>query len=179
LQIFKKMIQDKFGQLIFNESDLVDFVMQGHDLPSLNQVLVDTSVDLEKASLLLDCVPALINYDTLNDPTETLEDFDRRLQQTWYMPQQYKDMDIAQYILNLCNTDAELQRCGQELLLYQERDLFALLRFLKYLVDTMTDNHVIWGVGRGSSVASYVLYKLGVHRIDSMFYDLDPHEFLR
>jgi hypothetical protein len=121
------------------------------------------SVDLEKAALLLDCIPAMINYNTINDSTETLEDFDRRLQQTWYMPDHYKNMDIAQYILSLCNTDAELQRCGQELLLYQERDLFDLLRFLKYLVDTMTDNHVIWGVGRGSSVASYVLYKLGVH----------------
>jgi hypothetical protein len=173
------MIQDKFGQLVFNESDVVDLVMQGRDVVSLSHMLVDASVDLEKASLLLDCVPALINYDTLNDPTETLEDFDCRLQQTWHMPQQYKDMDIAQYILSSCNTDAELQRCGQELLLYQERDLFNLLRFLKYLVDTMTDNHVIWGVGRGSSVASYVLYKLEVHRIDSMFYDLDPHEFLR
>jgi hypothetical protein len=173
------MIQDKFGQLVFNESDVVDLVMQGRDVASLNRMLVDSTVDLEKASSLLDCVPALINYDTINDSTETLEDFDRRLQQTWHMPQQYKDMDIAQYVLSLCRTDAELQRCGQELLLYQERDLFSLLRFLKYLVDTMTDNHVIWGVGRGSSVASYVLYKLGVHRIDSMFYDLDPHEFLR
>ena len=78
-----------------------------------------------------------------------------------------------------CNNDNELQRCGQELLLYQERNLFDLLRYLKYLVDTMTQNQVIWGVGRGSSVASYVLYLLGVHRIDSMFYDLEPTEFLR
>ena len=173
------MIQDKFGQLVFNENDVADLVMQGQDVALLNRMLVDSTVDLEKASSLLNCVPALINYDTINDSTETLEDFDRKLQQTWYMPQQYKDMDIAQYILSLCHTDAELQRCGQELLLYQERDLFDLLRFLKYLVDTMTNNHVIWGVGRGSSVASYVLYKLGVHRIDSMFYDLNPHEFLR
>jgi DNA polymerase III alpha subunit len=142
-------------------------------------MLVDTSVDLEKSAVLLDCIPAMVNYNTLIDTSESLEDFDRRLQQTWRMPQQYKDMDIAQYILNLCKTDAELQRCGQELLLYQERDLFNLLRFLKYLVDTMTENHVIWGVGRGSSVASYVLYLLGVHRINSMYYDLDPHEFLR
>jgi len=43
----------------------------------------------------------------------------------------------------------------------------------------MRNNHVIWGVGRGSSVASYVLYKLGVHRIDSLFYDLSVDEFLR
>jgi hypothetical protein len=173
------MIQDKFGQLIFSEDDVVDLVMQGRDIQSMSGMLVDASVDLEKSALLLDCIPALVNYNTLNDPSEPIEDFDRRLQQTWHMPQQYQDMDIAQHVLNLCKTDAELQRCGQELMLYQERDLFDLLRFLKYLVDTMTENHVIWGVGRGSSVASYVLYKLGVHRIDSMFYDLDPHEFLR
>jgi DNA polymerase III alpha subunit len=65
------------------------------------------------------------------------------------------------------------------LLLFQERNLFDLLRYLKYLVDTLRANNMIWGVGRGSSVASYVLYLLGVHRIDSMFYDLDPTEFLR
>ena len=43
----------------------------------------------------------------------------------------------------------------------------------------MKQNHIIWGVGRGSSVASYVLYKLGVHRIDSLYYNLDIGEFLR
>jgi DNA polymerase III alpha subunit len=173
------MKQDKFGQMIFAEDDVIDLVMQGRHIESMSNMMVDASVNLEKSALLLECVPSLINYDTLVDLTESLEDFDRRLQQTWHMPQQYKDMDIAQYVLDLCKTDAELQRCGQELLLYQERDLFNLLKFLKYLVDTMTDNHVIWGVGRGSSVASYVLYKLGVHKIDSMFYDLDPSEFLR
>jgi len=173
------MKQNNYSEMIFSENDVCDLIMQGRDISSLNRMLVDDTVNLEKAAVLLDCVPALINYNTLNDNNEPLEDFDRRLQQTWHMPQQYKDMDIAQHILDLCKTDAELQRCGHELLLYQERNLFDLLRFLKYLVDTMTDNQVIWGVGRGSSVASYVLYKLGVHRIDSMFYELDVEEFLR
>jgi DNA polymerase-3 subunit alpha len=95
------------------------------------------------------------------------------------MPAEYKTIDIAQHVLSLCQGEAELQRCGQELLLYQERDLFDLLRYLKYLVDTMIANRVIWGVGRGSSVASFVLYKLGVHRIDSLHYNLDVGEFLR
>ena len=95
------------------------------------------------------------------------------------MPREYKDIDIAEYILGLCDNEAELQRCGEELLLYQERDLFNLLCYLKYLVDVMTTNQVIWGVGRGSSVASFILYKLGVHRINSLFYNLDVHEFLR
>ena len=95
------------------------------------------------------------------------------------MPEEYKRLDIAEYVIGLCKTDAELQRVGQELLMYQERGLFDLLRYLKYLVDLMTENRLIWGVGRGSSVASYVLYLLKVHRINSMYYDLDPAEFLR
>jgi DNA polymerase III alpha subunit len=95
------------------------------------------------------------------------------------MPEEYKQLDIAKLVLDLCKTDAELQRVGEELLLYQERNLFDLLRYLKYLVDVMQTNRMIWGVGRGSSVASYVLYLLKVHRVNSLFYDLDPQEFLR
>ena len=89
------------------------------------------------------------------------------------------DLDIAAWVLEKCKTEAELQRVGQELILYQERDLFNLLRFMKYLVDTLRQNKLVWGVGRGSSTASYVLYLIGVHRIDSLFYDLDIAEFLK
>jgi hypothetical protein len=173
------MRQNNYGEIIFNEDDVCNLLMQGRDVASLKNMKVDASVDIAKAALLLDCVPALINYNALNDETESIEEFDCRLQRTWHMPENYKKLDIAQHILDLCTTDAELQRCGHELLLYQERNLFDLLRFLKYLVDTMTEYQVIWGVGRGSSVASYVLYKLDVHRIDSMFYELDVEEFLR
>lgn len=173
------MIQNKFGEMIFNEDDVCHLLMQGRTVESLKNMRVDASVDLEKASLLLDCIPALVNYNTLNDEQETIEEFDQRLQKTWHMPQDYKEMDIAKYILEQCNNEAELQRCGQELLLFQERGLFDLLKFLKYLVDTMTEHRVIWGVGRGSSVASYVLFKLKVHRIDSLYYNLEPTEFLR
>jgi DNA polymerase-3 subunit alpha len=100
-------------------------------------------------------------------------------QSHWWMPEEYNSLDIAKHILDSCHNEAELQRCGMELLEYQERDLLPLLRYLKYLVDTLKSNGVIWGVGRGSSVASFVLYKLGVHRIDSLHYDLDFKEFMR
>jgi DNA polymerase-3 subunit alpha len=122
-------------------------------------------------------MPEFIRH--VGDPTVTMTVFDQQAQARWHMPQEYKTLDIAEYILGLCSTEAELQRVGHELLLYQEKDLFNLLRYLKYLVDIMTENCVIWGVGRGSSVASYVLYKLGVHKINSMFYNLEPKEFLR
>jgi DNA polymerase III alpha subunit len=95
------------------------------------------------------------------------------------MPVEYYNLDIAKYILDQCSTDEELQRAGQELILFQERDMFILLKYLKYLVDTMRKNNIVWGVGRGSSVASFVLFLLGIHRINSLYYDLSIDEFIK
>jgi len=88
-------------------------------------------------------------------------------------------LDIAEWLISQCKTDAEIERVGAELLMYQERGMFDLLRQLKYIIDTWRKNNIVWGVGRGSSVASYVLYLLGVHKINSIKYNLDVHEFLR
>ena len=54
-----------------------------------------------------------------------------------------------------------------------------LLRYMIYLVDFMRKENIVWGVGRGSSVASYVLYLIGIHKVDSIQYGLDYKEFLR
>lgn len=170
------MKQNKFGELIFSESDIVDLIMQGHDPASFEDMIVDSTVDLSKWPDWAETVPDFQQqrfYDC------SVSEFHATQQQNWHMPDSYKNMDIAAHVLNLCKNDAELQRCGQELMLYQERGLFDLLRYLKYLVDVMQQNAVIWGVGRGSSVASHVLYMLGVHRINSLYYNLDIQEFLR
>ena len=96
------------------------------------------------------------------------------------MPDEYREFDIAAHVIDCCKTDAELQRVAQELLLYQERDLFNLLRYLKYLVDTMRDPTMLFGVLVEDPVWPVMCYTLlGVHRVDSMYYDLDPTEFLR
>lgn len=116
---------------------------------------------------------------SLRQINQTVEEFDAEQQSHWHMPDEYKRLDIAQHLLDMCKSEAELQRVGQELLLFQERELFDLLRYLKYFVDTMRKNNVVWGLGRGSSVASYALYLLGVHKIDSIYYDLPIEEFLK
>jgi DNA polymerase III alpha subunit len=108
-----------------------------------------------------------------------LDEFDEQRQSQWLFPKEYKDMDIAKWILEQCTSESELQRAGEELLLFQDRDMFILLKYLKYLVDTMRDNNIVWGVGRGSSVASFVLFLIGVHRINSLYYDLSIDEFLK
>jgi len=174
------MQQNKFGEMIFNETDVCDLLMQGRSIESLKGMLVDSSVDIERVVTFVENFPeTLIHYKFDKENLSIVADWDKIQQNTWYMPHEYSQLDIAQFVLNLCTSEPELQRCGEELLLYQERNLFPLLQYLKYLVDVMTQNQVIWGVGRGSSVASFVLYKLGVHKIDSLYYNLDVHEFLR
>jgi DNA polymerase III alpha subunit len=170
------MKQNNFGELIFAETDVMDLVMQGRDLSMFDGMIVDDTVDLARISGSLDPVP---NFQQQRFHTVTVPEWHTQQQTSWHMPTEYKQLDIAAHVLGLCKSEVELQRCGQELLLYQERDLFNLLRYLKYLVDVMTKNNIIWGVGRGSSVASFVLYKLGVHRVDSLHYNLDIQEFLR
>lgn len=157
------MIKNKFGEIVYNIEDVVDLIMKEK---STVGITVDTSVDLEGTRPETDISMSVDEYDLMN-------------QHRWLMPEEYQQLDIAQHIIDCCKTEDEMQRAGKELLMFQERNLFNLLRYLKYLVDTMRANNIIWGVGRGSSVSSYVLYLLGVHRIDSMYYDLDPGEFLR
>lgn len=170
---------NQHSEHIYSEDDVCDLLMQGFNATELNGLTTTASLDLETAAAILENVPAFVRYDEVAAAAVTTEQFDHRNQTEWFMPEQYKQLDIAEHIISLCQTDAELQRVGHELLLYQQRGLFDLLRYLKYLVDLMTQNRLIWGVGRGSSVASYVLYLLGVHKIDSMYYELDPAEFLR
>ena len=172
------MRTDHLGQMIFSEDDCVNMLMRGQSI-HVNGMLVDATVDLETAALMLENAPTFVRYNEMAMQAITVEDFDHRNQSQWLMPDEYTRLDIAEYVLSLCESEAALQRVGEELLLYQARDLFDLLRYLKFLVDIMQENNLIWGVGRGSSVSSYVLYLLKVHRIDSLHYNLDIAEFLR
>ena len=171
--------KSKFGEIVLEENDLCNLVMQGQALQELTHVVVSSEINLEKLLHDIENPGALATWTFPESLDISVSEFDRQCQSRWFMPDEYKTIDIAKYLLDLCHTQDQLQRVGKELLLYQDRNLLDLLRYLKYLVDTMRANNIIWGVGRGSSVSSYVLYLLGVHRVDSMYYDLDVGEFLR
>jgi DNA polymerase III alpha subunit len=125
-----------------------------------------------------------INKDSFNkiqeyqDPTISLEEFDTLNQKNWFMPYEYKNMDIETFLVQ--NSPKEnYDRVIEEIQLFRQHNMIDLLKYLKYLVDTMRNNNIVWGVGRGSSVASYCLYIIGVHRIDSIKYQLNIREFLK
>lgn len=174
------MNYDRYGQAWTNETELCQLLYQNPEL-DLSRFKVE-----DPRQFNLACEQTYSGFDQLQQylPLDYREEvpvelFDHLQQQNWHMPEEYKQLDIASHILSLCKTEPELQRVGQELLLYQERDLFNLLRYLKYFVDTLRKNQVVWGLGRGSSTASYVLYLLGVHKINSLYYDLPIEEFLK
>ena len=167
---------DKYGQTYTTSKELCNLLYQN---PKLDLSLFQVEDTLEYNRSVADLHADQDLLEKYQELTDSIDEFDRILQSSWSMPQEYKDMDIAKYVLDLCRTDQELQRVGEELLLYQERNLFDLLRYLKYMIDTLRKNNIVWGVGRVSSVASYVLFLLGVHKIDSLYYNLSVDEFLK
>jgi hypothetical protein len=169
---------DNFGQAFTTEEELCDLLYQNPKLDLGKFQVIDWDGYNISVLSTYSGFPLVREYHPYPEGYD-IDTFHRTRQETWHMPEEYKTLDIAQYILDLCKTDEELQRVGQELLLYIERDLFDLLRYLKYFVDTMRKNNVVWGLGRGSSTASYVLYLLGVHKINSIYYDLPIEEFLK
>jgi DNA polymerase III alpha subunit len=168
------MKTDKYGQLIYNQNDLCELFLQD-PTRTISNALVDSPIEFN-GFLSLENIPNLKQYTT---SAISLEEFDRLNQTKWHMPKEYYDFDIAKWVLDQCKNESELQRAGDELIKFQERNMFVLLQYLKYLVDTMRKNKVVWGVGRGSSVASFVLFIIGIHRINSLYYDLSIDEFLK
>jgi DNA polymerase III alpha subunit len=166
---------DKYSNPIFNEQDFIDAIYQGQvdSLPDI-PVFVDRSEGIVQFEDILGRTFGNI------DESWTIDDFDNALQSDWNMPREYKTLDIEKWIQSQVPPwDPYHTRVQEELTAFRERNMIDLLRWLKYFVDTCRSNNIVWGVGRGSSVASYILFLIGVHKIDSVKYNLDWQEFLR
>ena len=164
------MRTDKFGHVIYNESDLMELVYQDR-LDLVQNVYVENYIKVPDLNL---------KYIDNSIYEIDLELFDIVCQQEWLIPKEYKEFDITTWLFNqIPPWDEANDRLFEELREFEKRNMTMLLRWLKYLVDTARANNVVWGVGRGSSVASYVLYLIGVHKIDPIKYNLDWRDFLR
>lgn len=166
---------DKYGQPILNENDLCDLFLRD-PTRTIKKAYTEQVIDLDQVFLSVENIPKLTQY---VDIDSTVDEFDAKMQSNWYMPKEYLELDIAKWVLDQCKNEDELQRAGDELIKFHERNMFVLLQYLKYLVDLMRKNNIVWGVGRGSSVSSFVLYLIGIHRINSLYYDLSIDEFLK
>ena len=164
---------DNLGRCILDTESALEYLYKGGNL-------FDANLSDEAVKEFNDTIQKLKDGERLTRTTNpSKEEFDSKNQSNWYFPDQYRDLDIEKHIKDLAKTDQQLSRVEQELELYKKFNLYKVLRYLVYLVDTMRSNNIVWGVGRGSSVSSYVLFLMGVHKVDSIKYGLDIHEFLR
>ena len=171
------MKTDELGIPRFSNRDLIDMIYSGH-VDKVHVVLCDPSDDVDRFNAAMEeqGFDKLQKYIPLDVDQKT---FDGVCQSEWFMPDEYKELDVVRFLNNRQMTVEERQRVQEELQAFRERGMIPLLQYMCYLVDFMRENGIVWGVGRGSSVASYVLYLIGVHRINSIQYDLDWREFLR
>lgn len=166
------MLNDKFGNPIYQEQDIIDLIYKSLEF---DNVIVEHTPGIDQFER-----HSGLNLNKFDSSIEeiSIAEFDTVCQQNWFIPEEYRTLDIEEYLVRKCPTE-NYNRLLEELQEYKSRNLLSLLCVLKYLVDTFRQNKILWGVGRGSSVASYVLYLLEVHRIDSVKYNLDWHEFLK
>ena len=174
------MKTDKLGIPRFSNRDLIDMIYSG-DVDKCHVVLCDESDDVNQFNAVCEeqGINKLQKYIPLDVDQKT---FDGVCQSEWFMPDEYKDINVYEYVLGKAETPCPQHvqdRIWEELQEYKKRDMHNLLRYMIYLVDFMRENDIVWGVGRGSSVASYVLYLIGVHKVNSIQFDLDWREFLR
>jgi len=166
-----------YGQAILSSNNLRELLLQGKNISHLN-VIFDEEIELfqkHQAELL----PEIITF--LDAPEEelTFDDFHQKCADEWIFPVVYQQIDVKSWLLDKCKTQQEIDRVNEEYVLYEERDLIMLLRLFIFLVDYMRKNKFVWGVGRGSSVSSYILYLIGVHRVDSLKYGFDIRDYLK
>lgn len=168
---------DPWGRVVLQADDLVELLYR----------------DVDPASLTVADDPRVTRYNDLcrvwDKPGETLHgvaplDLDPEAERVrrvtdWQVPEPYASLDVRAALLARCTRDSQVHRVETEMALFEARGLLPLLRLMAWLVDGWRARGVVWGVGRGSSVASYVLFLLGVHRIDPLRYGLEVTEFLR
>jgi DNA polymerase III alpha subunit len=53
------------------------------------------------------------------------------------------------------------------------------VRCLLYVTHRFKEDGVLWGVGRGSSCASLIMYLLGINKVDPVKYNIPAEEFFK
>jgi DNA polymerase III alpha subunit len=168
---------NKYGQAILSSDNLRNLVLQGKSISHLN-VIQDSETELfqqYQAELLSETITFL------DAPEELLsfDEFHENCAKEWVFPVIYQQINVKTWLLDKCKTQHEVDRVNEEYKLFEERNLIMLLRLFIFLVNYMRENKLIWGIGRGSAVSSFCLYLIGIHRVDSLKYNLNIKDFLK
>ena len=163
------------GDVIFSEEDVIELLYTDPDFDISKLYLNDIEKYSQSLKELGIDLPVINTLPKRPKP----EIFDKENCDNWQMPEKYYQINVLQWLLDKCQNDEEKMRVQMEYDLFEKKQFIRVLQFLIYFVDTLRANNMVWGVGRGSSVASFCLFLIGVHKINPMLYNLDITEFLR
>lgn len=123
-------------------------------------------------------------YNKRNDIKIQTADEEVMLDLEWNIPEYYKSLDIDNYVLEYLvskiphnEIDVGVLRLVNELEQVKKRNLYDFLRTIIFIIDKFKEKNVVWGVGRGSSCASYILYLMDVHLVNPLKYNIRLEEF--
>lgn len=73
--------------------------------------------------------------------------------------------------------DVHTDRINLELEWFERTGHLKFLCLMMDIVREFEEKNILWGIGRGSCVASYIMYVLKVHDVNPIEYDIDFSEF--
>lgn len=162
------------GEVILGYECLLNLARDGRDFHS-HRAIKDERV--EQYNRIAEKI-----LDQWNDDGEAVGPSDESYE--WNTPEDYKTIDVYE----LCDFLLEekklrkpkyLHRLKVELNEMERVGMFPVVRHLCFLVDDFIERDVVWGVGRGSSCASLVLFLIGLNKVDPVEYDIPAWEFLK
>ena len=176
------ILEDRFlwidGDMTIDAKDVELFIEKG--VPTSHLIVDELNIDIKNLN------KSLIPSDKIRDKKEL-----KNLDFSWVIPEEYKKLDVVNYVIDklvieldeqkFSETEASIRekRVSKELELFNSLEKIDVLRTIIYIINTFERNNVVWGVGRGSSTHSYVLYLLGAHDVDSVLFNLPIEDFLR
>ena len=171
-----KIKTNDYGDCIYSEEDAIELIYTNPNIDITKIFFEDTE---QYSKSLKELGINLPKINSIPEHNESISDFDKKNISNWHMPQEYYDLDVKTFLLEKCTTQEEKDRVEVEYELFERKEFIKVLQFLIYFVNTLRKHNMVWGVGRGSSVASFCLFLIGVHKLNPIQYNIDYKEFLR
>ena len=159
------------GSIEIEPDNMCDFILRG--VP-LDKIYVSTVTD------------EIRQFNSMSGENVSVKLFSNELDKNWLLPDEFANLNIDEYFELIKQTldnsdpqyDQRLTRIDNELSEFKRRELIMMLKTIIYITHTFKEKNVLWGIGRGSSCASYLLYLVGLHCVDPIKYNIPMSEFL-
>lgn len=123
----------------------------------------------------------------MQDELAISQDEPIHINMNWNLPKEYLELDLEELIADKftsmydrysdAETEEAITRIADEFQEVKHRGMTKFMQTIVYILDTFREQNIVWGVGRGSSCASYLLFLLGLHVVDCVKMKVPMEEF--